>query len=438
MKRSFWIVGTAVLAVLAIGGGVTWWLLASAQNDVGLPALDTSELVYTGEDLADFLIGEKAVGSVMGIDIELSDVSNRFVFDPGVSFEPEVCGSLDGSAIWHPAGFRIVSGPRLGPNANDTSSITIRHAAYQFATIRDARDAFAQVTDAAKSCSSYVLNLTGGGAISVELSNVKDVSDQASVVGVILEYSSAGTPLSQDGVVTALHNNVLTIAEIDSAAGADQPVTEDMLRKLASAMSERAVKAQETKADAAKAEAQEPASKPFTQPAAKPAPSASSEPESKAWVIGFGSIGPADITMTAKQAIVALGSTVAMPSPEPEDCWVFDLGWGLVGLASSEGALGRLDTIQTKFTSGEEQTNLPKDRPRTAEGIANGSTFADVQAAYPNKLEIRNNQYSTSGHRAFLYGPDNTVMTFTTGDDDIVQSIMTGRVPQAQYIEGCN
>lgn len=354
MKRSFWIVGTAVLAVLAIGSGVTWWLLASAQNDVGLPALDTSELVYTGEDLAGFLLGQDAAQYVTGASIELEPIGIEYDSTGESTVDPVDCGNVSGSPTPFPAGFRQVEG-RYAEAGQFFPYIFLHHAAYQFSTIQAAADAFQRIDQATQGCRHYVVSQPDGGRASdVALNQVDLDQDRSTAVAVLLVYS--GYEQMRRGIVTVQRNNVITVAEVDSS---DSRVDENMVQYLASAVLEQAAKAETAKASGGPVEQ------------LRPAPSAAAPSEAGAWLIDFGSIGPVDITMTAQEAMDALG-TGGEVVPDTPRCSSYEFGHNLGGLAWTQGSLGKLDTIwsgaDSIFDAKLDAEDLTPDRPRTAPG----------------------------------------------------------------------
>jgi len=160
-------------------------------------------------------------------------------------------------------------------------------------------------------------------------------------------------------------------------------------------------------------------------------------------LIGFGSVGPIEVTQTANDAITTLGSE------HPND--VYDEQCGsyllavvkddivLLGLAESAGAYGPMDALTVTNGFGTQQ---PPDvewesLPRTAEGIGLGSTLAEAEAAYPGQLRIRPHQYVEDGHYADLSGPNDMAIMFSTDNNDVITGISTGRTPQVFFVEGC-
>lgn len=424
MKRSFWIVGAAILAAVVVGGGVTWWLLSSGQDSPQRPPVDTSSLVYTGEDLAGFLIGQQAAQEIIGSEITMAAADNYFPQETAASREPSACTVVTGPLTLSPAGFRDVNGGYFEGAGATGHALHLSQAAYQFRTIQDATDAFAQIEEAWKLCDHFVetfgIASTSFTPSDARLTAVDPSTDREDLVAAVIDYT--GGQEKSIAVVTLRVNNVITLGQVlSSGPAAGSPLDKDTVHRLAAAVIDQAGKAEQAKA-------------------AGQALTMSAPP---VWEIGFGSIGPLDIAMTAQQASDIMGNNGPL-YVEMDFCSSYFLGVhnesSISGLAESQGASGHLDSISTFASWGTEPldaSELSPYRPRTATGISTGSTMADLEAAYPGKLEIKRHQYVEGGHYAYLDGPGDTMIKFDLDPDDMVVGITTGRDPQTRYVEGC-
>lgn len=423
MKRSFWITGVAVLAVLLAGGGGAWWLIAAERNQPARPLKGTADLVYTGGDLAGFLIDQDAARAVTGTDIRLGAVGSSFQAMT-YSREPSVCMDVTGPLTLSPAGYRDVDGGLFEGEGASGRALHLSQAAYQYPTILDASDAFAEIKDAWEGCEHFTetfgfasISLTPSDA---QLTSVDPGRDRDDLVGAIVDYT--GGQEKSIAVVAMRTNNVITLAQVlSSGPASNSSLGDETVRKLAAAVADRA----DAAASATSQDRQVTRSEPSP------------------WIIGFGSIGPLHIDMTAQQAADTLGNNGPM-YVEMDFCSSYSLGVHnesyVGGLAESQGAGGPLDSLSTYASWGTvslDARELPKYRPRTEAGISTGSTMSELKSAYSGKLEISRHVYIEGGHYADLRGPGETMIRFNLDEEDIVYAITTGRVPQAAYIEGC-
>jgi hypothetical protein len=168
------------------------------------------------------------------------------------------------------------------------------------------------------------------------------------------------------------------------------------------------------------------------------------EVEPDYWIIGFGSVGPIDVSMTAIEAIDAVG-TQPPTDWDDEYCWWFifddsaDTGM-LSGPASvTGGSAGPLDFIYMSPTYANGAP-LPYDEtrtPRTREGITFGSTLSDLEAAYPGELDIQDNFYDPAAKDVYVYGPNKMTIRFDVNSAGEVGSIATGRDEPLHWWEVC-
>jgi len=168
------------------------------------------------------------------------------------------------------------------------------------------------------------------------------------------------------------------------------------------------------------------------------------EPEPDYWIIGFGSVGPMDVSMTALEAIAAIGSQTN-EDWDDDSCWWYNFGdTGLAsmvsGLASTQGgATGPLDFIYVspRYENGAPVPFDEATAPRTREGITIGSTLAELEAAYPGQLDIEASMFQADYKESYLHGPDGMTIRFSTNAVDEVEGIATGRNDAVHWAEGC-
>ena len=148
--------------------------------------------------------------------------------------------------------------------------------------------------------------------------------------------------------------------------------------------------------------------------------------------LGFDGISPVNAGMTVRQAEHALHARLTMESPPDSDssaCAIFDVeGRDLpFSYMVEHGRVTRADL------GGEGA----KSSIKTANGIGLGSTIAQIKRAYGRRGTWHPNTYtdepvfeikSTNGRSAIL---------FETERGRVIR-IHAGRLPSAEYIEGCD
>lgn len=424
MKRSWWILGAVILVILIAGGGVTWWLVASQQDGKTLTAADTADFVYTGEDLAGFLIDQQSAHEVMGSTIMMAAADNTFQTYSGPSVDPANCAVITGTPTMAPAGFREVHGGYIDGDGATGHALYLNQSIYQFATIDDAVDSFAQIENAWNSCADFVEIFREADMVSTPSSanftGMNPDSGREDLVAAMISYT--GGQEKTTAVVTMRINNVITSGKIVSSGPATgSSLDESTVRRLTAAIIAQVEKAEHAKAEGKIIEV-------------KPPP---------VWEIDFDSIGPININMTAQQASDIMGDSGPL-WVDMDFCSTYFLGTHnesvIGGLAESQGATGHLDSISVSSdwrTDFADATDLPAYRPRTAAGISTGSTLSELKQAYPGQLELRPHQYIEGGHYGYVSGPQDTIIMFNVDENDVVTMIFTGRTPQAVYIEGC-
>lgn len=426
MKRWLWIVGTGLLVVL-IGGGVTWGLLASQsaqQKTKPLSAAETADFVYTGEDLAGFLIDQDAAREVTGGPIQMAAVDYNFWIDDHKFIEPTTCSVIVDALTPSPAGFREVHGGYLDGSSATGRAVHLSQSVYQFPTLADAATSFAQISKAWSTCAEftviYDISAADPAQNSASLTALQPDSPREELVAALVSYTGGQEKTS--AIVTVRVNNVITTGRVISTGPSAGPaLDENTVQRLATAMLAHITAAEHAKADGTTVQAAPPT----------------------AWEIGFGSIGPINIEMTAQQATDILGEQ-GLIAVDAEYCSAYHLGnlnrSFLGGLAESEGATGRLDSISVHSRMGyepSEPAELWPSRPMTATGITLGSTLSELKAAYSGQLKVLPHLYVEGGHYGHVAGPNDTMMMFNIDENNVVTMIFTGRTPQAGYVEGC-
>jgi len=148
------------------------------------------------------------------------------------------------------------------------------------------------------------------------------------------------------------------------------------------------------------------------------------EPPSAADRIGFAGVADVRIGMQLWQLLDTLGQKATVEAVDNDCTYVVPANEPL-GLSYMiiSGELARIDVVRPGIS--------------TISGVQVGNSEAEVKAAYDDHVDITDHQYvdghyltvkSTDGHSAVVFETDGTVVT----------SFRIGRLPEAQYIEGCS
>jgi hypothetical protein len=162
--------------------------------------------------------------------------------------------------------------------------------------------------------------------------------------------------------------------------------------------------------------------------------------------------GPATIL-----AVALLGGGSASPDP----ITFYGVGLVKVGTTVQDASKAAGTRLQTTPARGEELschfvasaskptllfmvedgliTRVETDDPKfqTASGIRVGDSESRVRGVYGKRLEITEHQYIPSGHYLTVRSPDRRFALVVETDGRNVLLIRAGKVPSAEYVEGC-
>ncbi|MBG1269390.1 hypothetical protein [Nostoc sp. WHI] len=148
--------------------------------------------------------------------------------------------------------------------------------------------------------------------------------------------------------------------------------------------------------------------------------------QSKLFING---IGPVRVGMTVPQAAKAAG-TQLVGDPPNNNCYYVkpqnepkNLSFMVTG-----GRISRIDVRQnTQIT--------------TLKGAKISDTEAQIKSLYPGKIEVTSHKYVKDGHYLTFVPKDrddqNYRLVFET-DGKIVTKLRAGKLPEAEYVEGCS
>lgn len=442
MKRRWWLIATAALVVIGVGGASAWWFGVAqhrdrAPNATGTAAsITTARTVFTGNDLETFLLQQDAVSALVH-GVKLHKASYEYDIAHQGGYSPERCSLIQDKGMPElPAGYRSVAGNDT-PFSDGGARVSVTQSVYQFPTVAEATDTFVQLADASESCANYKVTPESSSE-SLPARNRPVTTDAPGSK----QRAGIETPVGWEDYVrgwTSLRaGNVISFVSIIGTGTKKDIVTNKLVLALARAASKQATQAAHTTGSVSAATAALPQKTPK---------------ENKSMLIDFDSIGPITTAMTAAEAARVLGTSVPTdgifgsgdPSDTQHSCGSYWFeGNGLAGylnaLADSQGATGPLDSLTIGVKPGPDlvdPTTLPAPLPRTAKGITLGSTLAQVTAAYRDQVHLDDHHYIEGGHYAYITGPGNTAILFKTNASDVVFAITTGRLPEVRYVEGC-
>lgn len=153
--------------------------------------------------------------------------------------------------------------------------------------------------------------------------------------------------------------------------------------------------------------------------------------------IGFDGVPPVRVGMTKVQAEQALHAKLRFEFLEddgPNGCGmaVAKVGGGTVSYMIEKGRITRADIDV------DRDGKVANSKVRTAAGIGLGSSIADIRRAYGTRARSQPNAYDNANLDFEVKSPDGkAAMVFETGQAKVVR-VRVGRLPSAEYIEGCS
>ena len=227
---ALWISLTASALVLGLGAGTGWWFLVGRDLEHAASLSQSADdVVFTGDDLHFFLLGEKSLAEA-GLPITLGTVDSVFFADAGMGarFEPEQCGAIYHDVTDAPAGARRIDG-----SINEDGTDGYSQQVVQFATLDEAIAAYESVTGTLDSCAEFVAQGVGEESQTLALSQLSG-SDNGPTVALIGPEGSDATW----GWIILRRANVVVVTGYSAMTAS---VTEEQARALGMAVHERAV-----------------------------------------------------------------------------------------------------------------------------------------------------------------------------------------------------
>jgi hypothetical protein len=222
---ALWISVTAGALVLGLGAGTAWWFAFGSDLEHAASLRESADdVVFTGDDLHYFLLGEKSLAAA-GSPTALESSESTFASSIGGegSYDPEICRTLGENLSNEPAGFR-------GLHGTNGDSEEFRQRVFQFATLDDAVSAFGDARVAVRTCTDYLPGTTETGRWEARtLASSSDLSLVA-VIGPVGEDPHTGWVAHREG-------NVVVIASVSVATGS---VSDERAIALGLAVHERA------------------------------------------------------------------------------------------------------------------------------------------------------------------------------------------------------
>ena len=155
--------------------------------------------------------------------------------------------------------------------------------------------------------------------------------------------------------------------------------------------------------------------------------SAASNPQ-----IGFDGVAPVRVGMTRGQAEQALHAKLSfefLNDHGPNGCGQADVkvGGGVVGYMIEKGRITRADVYD----------KAAKTTLKTVTGIGLGSSIGDIRRAYGRRVRSHPNAYDDANPDFEIKSADGKAAIVFETEHGHVARIHAGRLPAAEYIEGC-
>jgi len=151
--------------------------------------------------------------------------------------------------------------------------------------------------------------------------------------------------------------------------------------------------------------------------------------------IGFDGVAPVQVGMTLDQAKRVLHGkfSIQLPEDDPNGCGFLSIKgpFGPVSYMFDRGRIRRADI--DIFDPGGRKSAV-----KTAAGIGLGSSIADVRRAYGKRARFYPNAYDAPEPDAEIKSADGKSAIIFETSSGRVSYIRAGRLPWAEYIEGCS
>ena len=148
--------------------------------------------------------------------------------------------------------------------------------------------------------------------------------------------------------------------------------------------------------------------------------------------IGFHGVPPVRVGMTRAQAEEALHAKLSIEFPNgdgPTGCGIAQVAGRYTGISYmiEDGRITRAD-VDDKDTAGSI---------RTPAGIGLGSSIADIRRAYGKRAKSQPNTYEETEPDFEIKSADGKAAIVFETEHGRVARIRAGRLPSAEYVEGC-
>jgi len=147
--------------------------------------------------------------------------------------------------------------------------------------------------------------------------------------------------------------------------------------------------------------------------------------QSSGKVITFKGYKNIEIGMTIKSVVNATGIKFDFDTPPEKNECTYGYTKSLPGmyLMLVDGVIARIDVDKGDYT--------------TPEGAKLGDSEAKIKKLYP-KREVEGQKYVPEGHYMTFYSPDKKRAIIFDTDGKKVTAIRVGRMPEIEWVEGCN
>lgn len=234
--RLRWLIAIPVAVLLGAAAGTAWWFGAGEGliHSAALESDAAKQLVFTGDDLANFIVAPSASDR---LPLTLDPISIEYAA-PGLVATPVECSHLWERVTDAPAGYREVSGT-YSAGGGPASIVLFQQSVYQFATLAGAADAYEKGSGAVAGCSQFVEAAPDGGRASDATSHAVELS-----AGKRQIYAGAGIydgyEQANIGWVLLRQNNVISVVFLYGSGSVRDFVSDELVRDVASQLQARA------------------------------------------------------------------------------------------------------------------------------------------------------------------------------------------------------